>query len=89
MPAQRTETLRNKHGLHARPISQIVAAAQDFHAELTVSCQGRTASGRSVLEMMTLGAGPGATIELSADGDDAEAMLDALCLIIRGNFGED
>ncbi len=39
--------------------------------------------------LMMLGAGPGATLELKAEGNEAEAVLDALCELVRSRFDED
>ena len=88
MTVQRRLQLQNSHGLHARPISQVVQTAARHAARLTVRHQGRDADGRSILEMMSLGAGPGAEIELIADGTDAEDLIQALVDLVEARFGE-
>lgn len=72
-------------GLHLRPVADIVALARRFRAEVRVGCDGRTASARSVLDLMTLAAARGSRLELEADGPEAEAAMAALIdLIGRG-----
>jgi phosphocarrier protein len=85
---QRAAVLKNRHGLHARPISRLVEVAVRYSSELTVTHDGRTADGRSILELMTLGAGPGATLTFAARGEDAEELLDALSRLVEEDFGE-
>lgn len=84
-----TYPLINKQGLHARPISRIVELARAHEARLTVLHEGRSADGTSVLEMMTLGAGPGAVLQVRAEGLDASALLEAVGNLIAAGFHED
>ena len=85
---ERHVELRNAHGLHARPISQMVALVQGHQSSLLVRHSGRDADGASILDLMSLGAGPKAELELRAEGDDAEALIQALEALIEGCFGE-
>jgi phosphotransferase system HPr (HPr) family protein len=62
----------NVHGIHARPSHAIVSAAVDFEATIELHCDGRVADARSILSVMTLGAGHGAEIEVHASGPQAE-----------------
>lgn len=74
--------------MHARPCHAVVTTALGFQAKLTVSLEGREVNGKSILELMTLGAAEGAELELRADGADATLMLDRLEELIAGGFGE-
>ena len=56
--------------------------------EVRVSCNGRAADGRSILDLMTLAAESGAQLELEAIGPDAEAATAALCSLIEDRFHE-
>jgi phosphocarrier protein HPr len=84
-----TLTLTNRVGLHARPASLWVQTAARFRSRITVSCAGRTANARSILEVLQLGAASGAVLTVSAEGDDAEAALAALAALVESRFGED
>lgn len=79
----------NKQGLHARPISDFVKTVMRFQATVTVRGPGGEADGSSVLQMMGLEAGRGTSLEISAEGVDAEATVEALAALVSKGFGED
>jgi phosphocarrier protein len=86
---QKVVLIPNKAGLHARPISQFVEIASRFQAPLTVSCNGKTVDGKSILQLMTLAAAKGNELELESEGEDAEEMLRSLEDLIKAGFHED
>ena len=86
--AQETLTLLNKVGLHARPASKFVQTAAHFASTITVFCGARQANAKSILQVLSLGAGGGAEITLHAEGADADAALEALKQLIADKFGE-
>ena len=79
----------NKKGLHARATAKFVQCAEKFSSTITVTRCGETVGGTSIMGILTLGAGIGSTITLTAKGDDAEAALEALCALVADRFGED
>ena len=88
MAVTRELVIPNKEGLHFRPIMQFVDLAQRFKAGVTVQCEDRSADGRSPMEMLMLVATHGSRVRLTADGSDAEALLDALAHLVESGFGE-
>ena len=64
--------------LHARPAGVFVKTAMRFTARITVTHESRTADAKSILAVLALGARAGTTLRLHADGEDADAALDAL-----------
>ncbi len=86
--AQRTVTICNKRGLHARAAARFVKLAWQFDAEVTVRKNGTTVSGRSIMGLMMLAAGPGTAIELAATGREAERAVAALADLVAGGFDE-
>lgn len=66
------------HGLHVRPAAQVVAALKPFKAEMTLVLRGRSASARSTVAMMSLGAKRGDVLRAIARGADAMEALAAL-----------
>ena len=86
--AQRTVTICNKRGLHARAAARFVKLAWQFDAEVTVRKNGTTVSGRSIMGLMMLAAGPGTTIDLAATGPEAERAVAALADLVAGGFDE-
>lgn len=79
----------NVQGLHARPCHAIVSRALAFQCDLRIRSRNREVNGKSILELMTLAAGPGTELELVARGADAEALLAALEQLFEGCFGEE
>jgi phosphocarrier protein len=88
-PARRTVTICNRRGLHARAAARFVKLAWEFEAEIVVAKNGTSVSGRSIMGLMMLAAGPGTTIELRATGRDAVRAVAALADLICGGFDED
>jgi len=86
--AHRSVTIVNRRGLHARAAARFVKVAWQFQAEVTVSKNGTTVSGRSIMGLMMLAAGPGTALELHATGADAESAVTALAELIVGGFDE-
>lgn len=84
----REVTLVNRRGLHARAAAKLVTAAERFAANVDVVRDGQSVSARSIMGLMMLGAGVGATIELRATGFDAHEALDALAGLIEAGFHE-
>ena len=86
--AQRSCIICNQRGLHARAAARFVKLAFEFQAEITVAKNGTSVSGRSIMGLMMLAAGPGTEIELHATGSDAAKAVDALAALICGGFDE-
>jgi phosphocarrier protein HPr len=86
---QRTVTIVNRRGLHARASMAFVTLATSQPVELTVEKDGASASGTSILDLMMLGAAKGDSITISAEGDGAEAAVDAMATLVEDRFGED
>ena len=70
--------------LHARPAADFVRTAMGFSSDVTVIAGEREADAKSLLGILALGAKRGTTLRLRADGDDADAALDALCSCVAG-----
>ncbi|MDE0915611.1 MAG: HPr family phosphocarrier protein [Planctomycetota bacterium] len=79
-------TICNDSGLHARPCHAVVALALEHAAELRVLCGERDVGGKSILELMTLGASKGTTLRFCADGSDAEDLVAALVSLVESGF---
>jgi len=82
-------TLTNTQGLHARAAAAFVRAISGLQVDVTVSWQNRTVNGRSMLELMTLGAPHGSILEVTTSGVDAEAALAKLIEVITNRFYEE
>jgi phosphocarrier protein HPr len=88
-PLSRHVTIVNRRGLHARASARFVKCAEGFDAAVHVIKDGQSVEGTSIMGLMTLAAAPGSTIELTADGPDAQAAMDALTDLVESGFGEE
>lgn len=91
MTLERSATICNRRGLHARATAKFVKALDAFDADIRVRKAGSSeeVSGRSIMGLMMLGAGIGTHIELLGDGPQAEAALDRLVALIEARFDEE
>ncbi len=82
MPS-RTVAVASSVGLHARPAALLASAVNDSGLDVTVALDGgEPVDAGSILEVMTLGAGHGDVVTLTADGPDADAVLDSLVALL-------
>lgn len=82
-------TIENRRGLHARASAKFVKTAGDFDADVQVTKDGVTVSGRSIMGLMMLAAARGEQVIIRASGPEAQAALDALSDLVGTKFGED
>lgn len=79
----------NSRGLHARASAKFVKCAEQFDAEVTVSRDGNSVPGTSIMGLMMLAAQMGSTILVEARGPDARPAIDALAQLVADRFGEE
>jgi phosphocarrier protein HPr len=82
----------NKLGLHARPAMQFVDTANQFKSSIMVYKGGEEpceADGKSVMQMIILAATEGTPLRIEADGEDADAAVNALAELFASKFGEE
>jgi len=91
MSAEIEKTLRicNKRGLHARAAAKFVRLAEGRRAEITVSKDGVSVCGTSIMGLLMLSASKDTEIRISAVGDEAEAVLDEISALIERRFDEE
>jgi len=78
-------------GLHARPAAQFVKTAARFPCKISVrklNSEKPPANAKSPLSVLTLGVNQGDTVEIIAEGEEAQAALEALVELVKSNFGE-
>ena len=85
----RNMEILNPLGLHARPAALFVKTASQFESDVTVEKDGNTVSGKSIMGLMTLEAGLGAVLRITAQGPDAEEALTELQTLVDKKFFED
>ncbi|MBD8066199.1 HPr family phosphocarrier protein [Devosia sp. PTR5] len=82
-------TIVNRKGLHARASARFVRTAECFDATVNVIKDGQSVAGNSIMGLMMLGAGPGATILVQATGKQAREALEAIVELVNNGFDED
>jgi phosphocarrier protein len=87
--AAKTVEIVNERGLHARASAKFVKMAAGFDAEVTVSRDGACVDARSIMGLMMLAAGIGSTIDIAAEGPEAEAAVTALSDLVANRFDEE
>jgi len=84
-----TLTVPNAWGLHARPAAMLVQATQKYDAEIALEYDGRGVSAMSIMGILTLGAGQGARVTVTAEGRDAAAAIRAIADLFACSFHEE
>ncbi|MGH8457458.1 MAG: HPr family phosphocarrier protein [Stenotrophobium sp.] len=86
---ERTVSIINTLGLHARAAAKLVTLAGKFASDVRIKKDGREVSGKSIMGVMMLAAAKGSQITLIAEGEDAAQALDELEALVADRFGEE
>jgi phosphocarrier protein HPr len=79
----------NTKGLHARASALFVKCAQQFDATITVTRDGETVSGGSIMDLLMLAAGKGTSLTINATGRQSNEALEQLVELVSARFHED
>lgn len=85
---ERDFLIQNRLGLHARAAAQLVQLANRHQSECTITKDGVTVNGKSIMGVLTLAAAMGSTIRVNFEGPDAAEALDEAEKLINNKFGE-
>lgn len=85
---EKSLTIINKLGLHARASGKLVETTSKFSCDITIEKDGRTVDGKSIMALMMLAAAQGSEILVKTNGDDEEQALAAVDELINDYFGE-
>jgi phosphocarrier protein len=85
---ERSFTIVNSLGLHARPAALIVQTANRFRCDVQFEKDGLQINAKSIMGVLTLAAGKGSVVVVSCEGEDASAALEALAKVFESGFGE-
>ena len=81
-------TLINPLGLHARAAAKFVGVAKAFSSEVSIEVDTKKADGKSIMDLLMLGAPVGSKVTLTLNGVDENAACDALSALIEAGFHE-
>jgi phosphocarrier protein HPr len=85
---ERSFTIVNSLGLHARPAAMLVQAANRFRSDVQIEKDGMQVNAKSIMGVLTLAASRGSVILVVCEGDDALAAMEAVARVIETGFGE-
>lgn len=85
----RTVKVGSRVGLHARPASLVAQAAAEQPAVVHIAKDGDPVDARSMLSLIALGAEQGDEVTLSAEGDGAEASVEAIATLILSDLDDE
>lgn len=85
---ERSVTIINKLGLHARAAARFVTAASSFSSSIDIEKNGQKVNGKSIMGVMMLAASRGTELLIITSGADEVAAADSLENLIADRFGE-
>jgi phosphocarrier protein len=83
-----TMTIVNPLGMHARPAAKLVQTVLQFACDVHVQMNGQRVNAKSIMGLLTLAAAQGSHIQVTCEGADARAAMDAVRNLFRSGFGE-
>ncbi len=86
---ERTVTIKNRAGIHARPAALIVQTASKFSSKIWLEKGEERINGKSIMGIITLGASYGTPIKIIADGTDEQGAVDAIEALFENRFQEE
>ncbi|MHC4713109.1 MAG: HPr family phosphocarrier protein [Planctomycetota bacterium] len=86
---EKSVTITNKYGLHARPAMQFVEIAGRFAADVRLVRGDKSADAKSIMEVLMLAAENGVDLLIKADGEDARQAVEALSELVASKFDEE
>jgi phosphocarrier protein HPr len=82
-------TIKNRAGIHARPAALIVQTASKFKSKILLRKDSDTINAKSIMGVLTLGAGYNVVIAISAEGEDENSAVEAIETLFNNKFEED
>lgn len=83
--AEKTFTIVDELGIHARPATLLVNTANKFSSDVNLEYNGKSVNLKSIMGVMSLGVSQGAEVKVVANGADADAVIDALTATMKEN----
>ncbi|MDY6918955.1 MAG: HPr family phosphocarrier protein [Pseudomonadota bacterium] len=89
MKLEKSITIINKLGLHARAASKLVTTASRFESRILINRNGQEADAKSIMSVLMLAASQGTELQVVVEGNDAEEAWDQLQTLINNRFDEE
>jgi phosphocarrier protein HPr len=88
MIVERTLTIKNEFGIHARSAAMIVRAIEHCQSNVSLERDGNRVDAKSLLDILTLACPKDSQVVVSADGEDAREVVDRIAKLVDDKFGE-
>ncbi len=82
-------TIKNRAGIHARPAALIVQTANEFECDIFLEKDKNSINAKSIMGIITLGAGYNSVINIKTDGSDETEALEAIVKLFENRFEEE
>ncbi len=82
-------TIKNRAGIHARPAALIVQTANEFDCEVFLEKDNNSINAKSIMGIITLGAGYNSIVTVKTDGPDENDALQAVVQLFENRFEEE
>lgn len=82
-------TIKNRAGIHARPAALLVQTANKYKSKIYIEKDNDRVNGKSIMGIITLGAGYNTNLKIIADGEDEQEALAALIHLFDSKFEEE
>lgn len=82
-------TIKNRAGIHARPAALLVQTASKYKSKIFIEKENDRINGKSIMGIITLGAGYDTSLKLIIEGEDEQEALDALVHLFESRFEEE
>ena len=86
---EREVTVNNRAGIHARPAAMIVQTASRYESKIMLGKEDEEINAKSIMGIITLGAGYDTTLKLRVEGPDEQEAADALASLFDNRFQEE
>ncbi len=88
MIVEKTLTIKNELGIHARSAAMIVRAIENCQSSVVLERDGTRVDARSLLDILTLACPKDSQIVVSAEGEDAREVVERIAKLVDDKFGE-
>jgi phosphocarrier protein HPr len=86
---EKTVTIKNRAGIHARPAALLVERANKFTSDIFLEKDGEQINGKSIMGILTLAATYNTPIKIIAEGSDETEAVEAICRLFETKFEEE
>ncbi len=82
-------TIQNRLGFHARPATAFAQLAMEFESSIVIKGPDEDVDGKSIMQILMLGATQGTSLEIIAEGADSKQAIEKLSELVESGFGEE